>query len=179
MVGIDSSRRMLEVARAKNASPAVEYRCCGIEAFDYPEQAFDLVVSSLALHYVEDLDAVYRQVYRTLRPGGIFAFSVEHPVFTAAGRQDWAYDAEGRKLHWPVDAYFLEGSREACFLGETVRKQHRTLTHVVRGLLQAGFRLGDLVEPQPSAEMLRRFPEMQEEMRRPMMLLVSAEKRAL
>ena len=55
-------------------------------------------------------------------------FSVEHPVFTAYGNQDWIYNEQGNPDHWPVDRYFVEGERQAVFLGETVKKYHRTLT---------------------------------------------------
>ena len=38
-------------------SPAITYRVCGMDAYEYPAEAFDLVISNLALHYVEDLEA--------------------------------------------------------------------------------------------------------------------------
>ena len=107
---------------------------------------------------------------------GDFVFSVEHPVFTAQGKQDWCYDKKGNKKHWPVDNYFFEGKREAVFLGEKITKHHRTLTTYIRGLTSADFRLTALVEPEPPAEMLQSITEMRDELRRPMMLLVSAAK---
>ena len=51
--------------------------------------SFDLVFSSLALHYVRDFAGVCRNVARMLVPGGSFVFSVEHPVFTARAEQEW------------------------------------------------------------------------------------------
>ena len=118
-------------------------------------------------------ETVYFTPLRT--PGGSFVFSCEHPVFTAQGSQDWYYDENGNILHFPVDRYFEEGHREAVFLGETVTKYHRTLTTCLETLLQNGFVLQHVVEPQPP-ESLRDLPGMQEEWRRPMMLLVSARK---
>ena len=106
-----------------------------------------------------------------MRPEGIFIFSVEHPVFTAYGSQDWYYDDRGEILHFPVDNYYYEGKREALFLGEKVIKYHRTLTTYVNSLLQNGFMLEGLVEPAPPENMLE-LPGMKDEMRRPMMLLV-------
>lgn len=115
---------------------------------------------------------------RCLSAGGHFVFSVEHPVFTAQGSQEWHCDAQGNHLHWPVDNYFSEGVRKAGFLGEEVMKYHKTLTAYVNGLLQNGFELLELVEPQPEPGLLEAYPEiMRDELRRPMMLLVSARKR--
>ena len=133
-------------------------------------------LSSLALHYVESFEAVAQKVRTCLTAGGVFIFSVEHPVFTAYGSQDWYYDADGNILHFPVDNYFYEGERQAIFLGETVRKYHKTLTTYLNGLLINGFELLHVVEPQPPVHMLS-IEGMQDEMRRPMMLLVSAQKR--
>ena len=101
---------------------------------------------------------------------------MEHPVFTAYGSQDWYYGPCGERLHFPGDRYFLEGQRDACFLGEQVVKYHRTLTTYLEGLLSHGFALRHVVEPQPTEEMLREIEGMEEELRRPMMLLVSAVK---
>ena len=74
-----------------------------------------------------------------------------------------------------MDNYYCEGEREAVFLGERVVKYHRTLTTYLETLLRSGFALRHVVEPRPPEEMMD-LPGMRDEMRRPMMLLVSAEK---
>ena len=79
----------------------------------------------------------------------------------------------GEILHFPVDNYYYEGPRKAVFLGEPVVKYHRTLTTYLNTLLQNGLTLQHIIEPQPPAEMMD-IPGMKDEMRRPMMLLVSA-----
>ena len=85
------------------------------------------------------------------------------------------YDPAGEILCWPVDRYFEEGERDAVFLGERVKKQHHTLTTLVRGLLESGFQITDLAEPQPPEEMID-LPGMADELRRPMMLILSGRK---
>ena len=74
-----------------------------------------------------------------------------------------------------MDRYFYEGQRDAVFLGEPVVKYHRTLTTYLNTLLNNGFVLRQVVEPQPPASMVG-LPGMREEMRRPMMLGGSAQK---
>lgn len=175
VLGIDLSEKMLSQAEVRNSHPVITYRRAAIEDLDLPEGSFDVVLSSLALHYVEDLDQVCRMVYRLLTPGGVFVLSCEHPVFTARGDQEWYRDGEGNILHWPVDRYFDEGARTAHFLGCDVTKYHRTLTSDVGALLKAGFVLTDLVEPRPDPRLMD-VPGMADELRRPMMLILSGRK---
>ena len=54
------------------------------------------------------------KVYRWLAPGGAFVFSIEHPIFTAYGSQDWYRDEKGDILHFPVDNYLRRGRARRC-----------------------------------------------------------------
>lgn len=175
-MGIDISRNMIEGAKRRNASPQIEYRCTAIEDYDFLPESYDIVISSLTFHYLESFDTICSKVYTCLTQGGTFVFSVEHPVFTAYGTQDWHYDEKGKPVHWPVDNYFSEGTRKAIFLGEEVTKYHKTLTTYVNGLIQAGFNITGLIEPEPDKDLFGVIPGMENELRRPMMLLVSAVK---
>lgn len=173
VLGIDLSRNMIEVARNRNMDSRITYRVCGIEEYEYPEHTWDCVLSNLVLHYIEDLDQVFKNVFRTLKPGGVFLFNIEHPVFTAGVDQDWIYTEDGAPKYWPVDQYFVPGERKTHFLGCDVTKQHHTLTQILMGLLNNGFSLDAVEEAVPSGEMMH-IPGMADELRRPMMLLVKA-----
>lgn len=174
VMAIDASERMLSVARQRMEDARVRFEHVAIEDYDYPIHRYDLVFSSLALHYVADYEALLKGVFRTLRSGGEFVFSVEHPVFTAQGTQQWA-ERDGHRLHWPVDRYFEEGARESIFLGESVPKVHRTLQTYLNTLLQEGFALVRVIEPTPPPAWLEQ-PDMADELRRPMMLCIKARK---
>lgn len=176
VVGIDLSVRMLKRAEEMTQSPVIRYERRAIEEIQFAPDSFDVVFSSLALHYVADYRSVVQRVARCLTQDGWFIFSCEHPVFTASGRQEWCLGPQGEKRHWPVDRYFQEGEREAIFLGEPVVKYHRTLTTYLNTLLEEGFCLSACVEPEPAPHLLQSVPDMQQELRRPMMLLVAARK---
>ncbi len=175
VLGVDISEKMLEAARNTTPYPNVDYLRAAIEEFTVPPRSFDLVISSLALHYVSCFSEVCRNVAKALVPGGAFVFSVEHPIFTAQGPQDWQYGANGERLHWPVDNYFREGKRDAMFLGETVVKYHSTLTTYVNACIASGFTITGLSEPEPDPALLEAYPEMRDEWRRPMMLIIAAQ----
>ena len=177
VIGIDLSEKMIETAKEKNSHQKIDYRVCGLDEYDYPENTYDCVISNLVLHYVENLDEIYTKVYRTLSENGIFLINIEHPVFTGGVNQDWVYDSDGKPLYWPVDNYFYPGMRQTHFLGQDVIKQHHTLTQILGGLLKAGFSIEAVEEAEPSKIMLN-IPGMKDELRRPMMLLIKAKKQA-
>lgn len=177
VIGVDISEKMLAEARKNTDSPAVEYIQAAIEDVDFPKDSFDIVISSLAFHYIPSFEDICSKVNNYLIKDGYFIFSVEHPVFTAYGTQDWFYDRNGKPLHWPVDRYFEEGLRKAVFLGEEVIKYHKTVTTYVNGLLQYGFSIVELIEPEPDKKFLLNNEEMKNELRRPIFLIVSAQKK--
>jgi SAM-dependent methyltransferase len=172
VTGVDISERMLAEAALRTRDPAIVYVRSPIETYD-PARTFDLVVSSLALHYVADYARVARRVFAALEPGGRFLFSVEHPMCTAhpAG---WVKDGEGTALHWPVDRYGSEGPRATTWFVDGVVKHHRTVETYVGGLLAAGFALAHLGEPGPTPEALAARPALAKEMRRPPFLVLMA-----
>lgn len=176
VLGTDISEKMLAVAKEKTPFPNVEYKRLAMEDINFAPDTFDVVISSLAFHYTSDFEDICKRVGYCLTTGGDVVFSVEHPIFTARGTQDWIYNSNGEGVHWPVDNYFDEGKRDAIFLGEHVTKYHRTLTTYLNTLLQTGFLITEIVEPKPADHLLDSVQGMRDELRRPMMLLVSVKK---
>lgn len=76
LTGVDLSAGMLERA-AKRGSYAELVKADVVDYLDGHPVAFDLVVASDTLIYFGDLGPVFSGVARALRPGGLFAFSVE------------------------------------------------------------------------------------------------------
>jgi len=155
----------------------VVYLHAAIEDFSSEPQRFDLVVSSMALHYVNDYAAAAKRVFHALKAGGKFVFSVEHPICTACPI-GWTRDANGQPLHWPVDDYQSEGERRTSWFVDGVTKFHRTVETYVGVLIAAGFRLDHVGEPKPLAAFVRQRPALAEALRRPPVLLLAATKPA-
>ena len=174
VLGIDVSARMLAEAQTRTADPAILYRRSTIEAIGRDMGPFDLVVSSLALHYVADFASVCRAVARLLAPGGTVVFSVEHPMFTARAEQDWCVDGKTSRHYWPVENYADEGLRQTNWLGSPVHKYHRTVATYGNALIDAGFHIRRLEEPVPSQAFLDAKGAPAYERNRPLFLLISA-----
>lgn len=101
-------------------------------------------------------------------------FSVEHPICTALEEQRWILDEDGKPLFWPIDNYRSEGPRHTKWFVENVVKYHRTVESYVQGLLDTGFSLEGLAEPEPTAESLSLNPGLLLHRRRPPFLLMAA-----
>lgn len=180
VVGIDISEKMLQRARQQPHADQITFikgSIDDLEEMGFESHEFDVVMSSLAFHYLPDFETVVEQVKAVLTFNGTFIFSIEHPIYTAHHSQDWVYDAAGKPAHWPVDDYQYEGERQVEFLETRVIKYHRTLSHYLNVLIDHHFVIDGLAEPVPSEKMLEESPHMKEELRRPMMLIISARRK--
>jgi SAM-dependent methyltransferase len=175
-LGLDVSRKMIKRAEGweKREGVRAGYKVVDLDEWDGEEGRYDLVYSSLALHYVRDVRRVFGKIYDTLILGGRFVFSIEHPLFTAP----LVPQCDEQKGSWELSSYHLEGERVRLWLGEEVRKQHRSLTTYMEGLLESGFRLEAFREWKPGEEQLREHPEWGMELHRPIFLLIGARKGA-
>ena len=175
VIGLDVSKKMLERAVATTADAAVSYAHADLEQLALAEEGYDLVYSSLTLHYIVNLAGLFAAAYRALAPGGKLVFSIEHPIYMAPTHPGWVFDGQGRRT-WPIDSYQVEGPRSTNWLAEEVIKQHRTIGTLLNLLIAAGFTISHVEEWGPSAEQLVARPELAEECDRPMLLLVAAQR---
>ena len=177
VVGIDISENMLSVAREKNSHPRIEYLRLSMEEIGVLQGPFDVASSSLALHYVQDYAGVTAAVYGLLKPGGAFVFSQESPLTTCFSTGDrWTRDSNGNKIYANISDYSVDGERETTWFVEGVKIYHRTFSTVINTLVDAGFTVERLVEPVPTAEMLREYPDYADLLHKPDFLLVRARK---
>jgi 2-polyprenyl-3-methyl-5-hydroxy-6-metoxy-1,4-benzoquinol methylase len=177
VIAIDLSEKMLEIAAAEYGHLRVTYQRAAIEDVRFPPDRFELVVSSLAFHYVEDYGALLRRIDEWLTPGGILVFSTEHPVFLAVDPEGgWVRDENRKPLHWKLENYGLEGLREQTWFVSGVRKYHRMMATLVNGVVDAGLVLERMIEPTPTAEQLQQHPHWVQELHRPTFALFRARK---
>lgn len=172
ILGVDLSERMLTRAKAETRDAAISYVKADLEKFSAAPETFDLAYSSLAFHYIEDLEGLLARIHAALVPDGRLIFSVEHPIYTAPALPGWSIDGAGHS-RWPVDGYLDEGPRFTDWLAKGVIKQHRMIGTYVSRLLRAGFVISHIEEWGPSKDQVAAHPDWANERQRPMFLLMA------
>ena len=159
VTGIDSSIKMLELARLRLGAGADLHLADLGRPLPFPDAAFDDVVASLVLHYLEDWGPALAELRRVLKPGGRLIVSVDHP-FAIVGLQR----QEGREVD-----YFLTYSwtEDWSMGGQTVPMKfwNRPLHAMTDAFTAAGFRISVISEPDPVPEARELFPELAEKPR--------------
>jgi len=113
--------------------------------------SFDIAMSAYALQYCQTLESMndtFKQINEILIPNGTFVFSLDHPVRTIG------YWEEGTD-RFVLDRYFDRSQKEWDYTfpetGVSARMggSFKTVSDIINGVLQAGFRLEKLLEPEP------------------------------
>lgn len=153
VTGIDASAGMLELARRRLGADA-DLRVADLGGpLPFPDGAFDDVVASLVLHYLEDWGPTLAELRRVLTPGGRLIVSVEHP-FAITLMQRLAVDKPD---------YFQTRNRteEWTLGGQSARMSFwdRPLHAMTDAFTAAGFRIDVISEPPPAPGARDLFPE--------------------
>ena len=177
VIGIDISEKMLEIAKQENADSKITYINMPMENIWQLNEKFDVVVSSLAFHYVEDFSGVVKNIYDMLNENGVFLFSQENPLCTCfSGGNRWTKDENGNKLYINLSNYGIEGERESSWFVDNVKKYHRTFSTIINTLIETGFKIEKMIEPLPTEDLLKKFPEYKDLFHKPDFLLVKVRK---
>lgn len=177
VTGVDISEKMLEEAEKENSDPKISYIHMPMEEIARLNGRFDVVVSSLAFHYVEDFPGIVKNVYNLLREDGAFIFSQEHPLCTChSGGDRWTRDEKGDKIYVNLSGYGVEGERESVWFVDHVKKYHRIFSTIVNTLVEAGFVIEKMMEPLPTDALLAQYPEYRDLRHKPDFLLIRAKK---
>ena len=177
VVGIDISEKMLEIAKQENADSKITYINMPMENISQLKEKFDVVISSLAFHYVEDFAGVVKNIFDLLNEDGIFLFSQENPLCTCfSGGNRWTKDENGNKLYINLSNYGIEGERESSWFVDNVKKYHRTFSSIINTLIETGFTIEKMIEPLPTEDLLKKYPDYKDLFHKPDFLLVKVRK---
>lgn len=148
--GVDPTRAL--IAEARRRDPEGAYLEAGAEALPFSDDAFDLVVSYLALIDIDDVPAAIAEMVRVLAPGGRLLVANLNGFNTAGSDRGFVRDALGRVSHYPVDHYLTARPVRVAWKGISIINHHRPLSFYMALFLEAGLQLERFDEPAPSAD---------------------------
>ncbi|MCT1400676.1 methyltransferase domain-containing protein [Paenibacillus sp. p3-SID867] len=140
VTAVDLSPAMVEACKRRVGNEATVFACDITEDLPFEDEAFDLIVSSLTLHYIEDWAPTFREFQRVLKPGGSLIYSVHHPFMDVKhfDRQDYF----ARELLTEVWNKPESGPVEVSFYRRPIQE--------IINVTSSRFRIDQLIEPQPS-----------------------------
>ncbi len=93
--GMDFAPAMLELCRAKGIAESLRRHDLQDTPWPYEAVSFDHVICVGVFHFIAGLEAIFAEVGRVLRPGGLFAFTTRWPATTLEPGEPFAHHAEG------------------------------------------------------------------------------------
>ena len=147
VTAVDRSARMVALANERLSGRARVIQADLTDLRHILEgETFDVVLSSLVLHYVGDLLAAFSEWARVLRPSCALVFSTHHPIHQATILDPGYLHAEVIQEEWG-------------WLGEKMRYYRRPLRDLTEPLANAGFVIERICEPTPSEALKISDPE--------------------
>lgn len=170
VTAVDLSPEMVEAVKRRVGERA-EALCLSLsEPLPFADASFDLIVSSLTLHYIEDWQPTLAEFARVLKPGGMLLYSTHHPLMDVRMSQDGDYfGTELLSDHWKLQN------------GETVEVTfyRRPIHKIINDTVQH-FVFEQLIEPQPRPSFQEKNPKGYEKlMKNPNFLIVKARKTSI
>ena len=177
ILGIDISKHMIKIAKENNNDENIKYKVMAMENINEIEEKFDIVISSLAFHYVKDYEKLINDIYNLLNDDGILIFSIDHPLRIASKFETWMkknYTKINGKWFLLVSDYNREGIREKEWNGVMVKRYHRNFSSLINGLVNSGFKIDKILEPIPDEKAIKIIPKYINQYDRPYFLFVRA-----
>lgn len=175
MQAIDISEKFIRYAQQTEDAEPLKIRYVRGSALELPflMDTFHFVTATMSLMDMPDLQKVFGEVHRVLKPGGFFQFSIIHPCFQAS-KTRWVTDVSGRRIALECADYFrlLNGDIEEWTFGaapenvrSTVKKFRiprftRTLSSWMNLISDSDFIFECMHEPYPSDEALQKCPKL-------------------
>lgn len=158
VVGVDPTWSQMSVAAERGGGPS--YAVAGAAELPHPDDTFDAVVACLVFEHIDPMEPAVDEVARVLRPGGRFAFFLNHPMLQTPG-SGWIDDhmVDPPEQYWRLGEYLVETSTV-----EEVQKDvfipfvHRPLSRYVNALADADLVVREMYEPAPPRGFLDKSP---------------------
>lgn len=115
--GIDASKEMVQIAQKNN--PGGDIRVGLFETIPFPDHSFDIVISKWALQTSSNIDPIYKEISRVLKPGGQLIYLSGHPIRQFIEKKRKGKDYFQKEL---VESVFFDGQITAIEPSHTLNE---------------------------------------------------------
>ena len=180
VLGLDISKNMINLANKTNKDNNIEYQVLAMEDIDQIKEKFDVVISSLAFHYVENYDKLLKDIYRLLNKDGELIFSQEHPLTTGTILTEATNFKSkvkfGDKEYKIISDYNTNGPRTATWFEASYTKYHRNMSTIINGLIDNNYKLIKVIEPIATEENVKKNLKYLNQLNVPYFMIIIAKK---
>lgn len=156
VTGVEYSSAMLAFAleEQKKEHLPITYHRADIASMPFlADGFFDVVVTNNVIQDTADYEAAFREFNRVLKPGGTYLHIENHPCYMTPVF-GWVRDDHGNKPYRKVDRYFERGPSLTPWGPRSGMEPsvywHRTLGDILNCLISNGFRITQVIEPEPT-----------------------------
>ncbi len=172
VIGLDAAQELVKIA--KRQFYGIEFIVGDQEALPFEAESFDIVFSSLTIHYSDDWSKVLAECYRVLKPGGILVFSTHHPIKWGAEiiRNN---NNEEIKMGYAKEPIKREGENGKCTISgdyltpRTIETKllgtieisffHQSISDIIKTIQTSSFDTFEFGEPLPIIEAKKDAPD--------------------
>ena len=168
VIATDVNKNMIEITKKRTQNKCTVIQADINNGFNFLDNSsLDMVLASLVLHYIKNLENVFFEINRILKINGEIIFSTHHPLMEF--------------VHFKRENYMeIELLDDEWNMGEEkikVQFYRRLLNKLLQPLINNGFYIEKILEPEPTKEFEEKLPKAYERLlKSPNYLFIKARK---
>jgi SAM-dependent methyltransferase len=154
VTALDASQSLLDKISQRNSSARLKTLCADLSlplTMIQPD-SFDYVIGSLVIHYIKDWTALFKEIYRVMKKGGLFFISIHHPYLVL----DYPL-LKGTNYFDTVLVEDVWGRKNNPF---KVHYYTRSLNDTLKPVIESQFKIISIDEPKPDEKNKQTNPEL-------------------
>ncbi len=162
VIGVDIAKELIAIAQPQ--SPDIQYYVSGADELSFiPATSVDKITIVLALQNIENMNGVFKECARVLKPKGKLIIVLNHPAFRIPKQSQWGWEggahreslianrSEGMIQFRRIDKYMSETREKiAMHPGQMPNEQtvsfHRPMQSYVKALGKSGLAITNMQE---------------------------------